>query len=64
MLLVSCGDHFIDDGSKMSTSLDSAELEKHTTEQQPQQQQQQQQQMSKEDHITMDLYRAFMSNAG
>ncbi|XP_045119841.1 tubulin polyglutamylase TTLL5-like isoform X5 [Portunus trituberculatus] len=52
-----------DDGSKMSTSLDSAELEKHTTEQQPQQQQQQQQ-MSKDDHITMDLYRAFMSNAG
>lgn len=57
----------------MSTSLDSAELEKQTApdpqplqqkEQQRQLQQQQQQQQARDEHITMDLYRAFMSNAG
>lgn len=59
-----------EDGSKMSTSLDSAELEKQTSSeplQQLEQQQQQltqQQQQARDEHITMDLYRAFMSNAG
>lgn len=59
----------------MSTSLDSAELEKQTApdpqplqqkeqQRQLQQQQQQQQQQARDEHITMDLYRAFMSNAG
>ncbi|XP_071541854.1 uncharacterized protein [Panulirus ornatus] len=48
------------DGSKMSTSLDSSDLQKHTSEQQVHVQQQQ----TKDEHITMDLYRAFMSSAG
>lgn len=66
MLLLSYENCFADDGNKMSTSLDSAELEKQTTEQQPLQQQQRQQlqQLTRDEHITMDLYRAFMSNAG
>lgn len=65
MLLLSYEIYFADDSSKMSTSLDSAELEKQTTVPLQQQQRQQQlQQMVRDEHITMDLYRAFMSNAG
>ncbi|XP_042216637.1 tubulin polyglutamylase TTLL5-like isoform X2 [Homarus americanus] len=48
------------DGSKMSTSLDSSDLQKHTSDQPLTQQQQQ----IRDEHITMDLYRAFMSSAG
>lgn len=48
----------------MSTSMDSSDIQKQTTEQSQLLQQQQQQQQIKDDHITMDLYRAFMSNAG
>nr|XP_027207792.1 tubulin polyglutamylase TTLL5-like isoform X2 [Penaeus vannamei] len=51
-------------GSTMSTSMDSSDIQKQTTEQSQLLQQQQQQQQIKDDHITMDLYRAFMSNAG
>ncbi|KAK8729395.1 hypothetical protein OTU49_008809, partial [Cherax quadricarinatus] len=42
------------DGSKMSTSLDSSDLQRQTSDQQ----------QAKDEHITMDLYRAFMSSAG
>ncbi|XP_066958214.1 tubulin polyglutamylase TTLL5-like isoform X1 [Macrobrachium rosenbergii] len=55
------------DGTKMSTSLDSTDLQKQSGEQTDQQQQDSQgqlQQPNKDEHITMDLYRAFMSNAG
>ncbi|XP_068246086.1 tubulin polyglutamylase TTLL5-like isoform X2 [Palaemon carinicauda] len=54
------------DGSKMSTSLDSTDLQKQSGEQTEQQQDSQGQQLqpNKNEHITMDLYRAFMSNAG
>lgn len=48
----------------MSTSMDSSDIQKQTSEQPQLQQQLQQQQQNKDDHITMDLYRAFMSSAG
>ncbi|XP_045613658.1 uncharacterized protein [Procambarus clarkii] len=47
------------DGSKMSTSLDSSDLQRQTSDESNTQQQQ-----AKDEHITMDLYRAFMSSAG
>ncbi|KAK7075408.1 hypothetical protein SK128_010977, partial [Halocaridina rubra] len=52
------------DGSKMSTSLDSSDLQKTSVEQTLPGQQTEQTQAQKDEHITMDLYRAFMSNAG